>query len=387
MISFKQFLLESKELSVDVVRPLAPIEKKRAQAVAIIFIKAHELLGLNKQSFTLEHVEEFRKVLKQYGKSFKFAQQMLADIDRMIASHQKMVKSKELLKMHMPAIKKHSQSLKTAFLSGDKNAMRRHKAELDSRVDDLDYGVNVPRNVHRQLTQTFSESPSIFSTNRLLKRIGNTEYQYVKALNFHEQLFTANDFPYGKDDSFDHILHFLLQLNNSPKPRRITDTSEFRTNNKVRYANNEQFERLMQLTDRYLRLNDKELIPEIKELIDAIPEIKRANDKAKNKIKIVYRGIGIGENQLSSKTAIERREHKQRYVATSDSYHVAQNFALQKGHMESDENRRSELGVIITYSVNPDAILFDTRVIDTAYNESEILIDVTKATIKNIEEI
>jgi hypothetical protein len=387
VITFKEFLFESKELGVDAVRPLSAVEKKRAQAAAVVFTKAHELLELNKRSFTMEHVQEFRKVLEQYGKPFKFAQRMMADIDEMLGVHQKMVKSGEHLKTHMPAIKHHSGNLKAAFLSGDKEAMRKHKAELDKRLDDVDHNIDVAGNVQRRLERTFSESPSIFGTTRLLKNIGDTEYRHVKALNFDDQLYTTNDFPHGKTDEFDYVLHFLLQLNSSPKPRRVTDAGEFRISNKVRYANDGKFERLMKLTDQYLHSNDKELIPEIKALIDSVPEIKRANDKAKLKIKTVYRGIAIGENQSSSSVAIERQERKQRYVATSDSRHAAKNFALQKGHLESDENRRSELGVIITYSVTPAAILFDTRVVDTAYNESEILIDATKATIENIEEI
>lgn len=386
MITFKQFL-ESKELSVDAVRPLSPVEKKLAHAAAEIFIKAHELLQAGKGSFNLQHVKEFRAVLGQYGKSFKFAQRMMDDIDGALASHDKMLKSNEHLKQHMPDIKRHSNNLKAAFLSGDKKAMRQHRDELEKRMADVDHHVDAAGNVQRILSRTFSESPSIFGTTRLLKHIGDAEYRQVKALDFSKQLFTTNDFPHGKSDVFDFVLHFLLQLNDSPKPRRVTDAGDFRTGNKVRYANDGKFEKLMKLTERYLHSNEKELIPEIKALIDSIPEIKRANDKAKLKIKTVYRGIGLSADDSTSQVAIERHERKQRYVATSDSQYAARNFALQKGHMESDENRRSEVGVIITYSVTPEAILFDTRVVDTAYNESEILIDATKATIENIEEI
>lgn len=386
MITFKQFL-ESKELAVHNARPLSPVERKRAEAAAEIFTRGHELLQVSKQDFALSHVKEFRDVLLKYGKPFKFAQQMLAEIDKALDSHTKMLQSKDKLKAHMPAISQHSADLKAAFMSGNKSAMRKHREELEKRIEDIDHHVDAPATARRTIERRFSESPSIFGTTRLLKHIGEREYTKVKAIDFSQPLFTVNDFPHGRTDEFDYVLHFLLQLGPEAKPRRVTDAGDFRVSNKVRYANNGKFDKLMKLTDQYLHSNDKALIPEIKALIDSIPEIKRANDKAKLKIKTVYRGIAIGENQSSSHAAISREERRLRYVATSDSKHTAKNFALQRGHLEGDAVRHSELGAIITYSVTPDAILFDTRVIDTAYNESEILIDATRATIENIEEI
>jgi hypothetical protein len=387
MITFKEFLFESKEIAVDDVRPLSPVEEKRAADAAVIFMKAHELLELNKRSFTLEHITEFRDVLLKHGKAFKFSQEILERLDDTLAVHQKMVASAEKLKQHRPAISHHTASLKDAFMSGDRAAMRKHKAELDAKLADIDHNIDAPATGRRTIERVFSESPSIFGSNRLLRYIGADQYKHVKALDFSQTLYTTNDFPHGKTDDFDYVLHFLLQLSYSPKPRRVTDASDFRTGSKVRYANDGKFDKLMKLTDQYLHNNDKTLIPEIKALIDSIPEIKRANDKAKLKIKKVYRGIGLGENMSSSHAAIEREERRQRYVATSDSRYAAKNFALQKGHLESEDSRRSEVGVIITYLVTPAAILFDTRVIDTAYNESEILIDATKASIEDIEEI
>lgn len=386
MITFKQFL-ESKELGVDNVRPLSPVEEKRAQDAAKIFMAAHELLQGPKRSFSLEHVQEFKQVLEQHGKAFKFAGKLLAYIEEQLSTHEKMLKSGDKLKQHMPAISHHAKNLKAAFLSGDRNLMRAHKTALDTKFHDIDHHVDAPAAVRRSIESKFSESPGIFSSNRLLKHIGETEYNYVKALDFSKVLYTTNDFPHGKTDDVDYVLHFLLQLNHSPKPRRITNASDFRTSNKVRYANNGKFEKLMKLTDNYLHSNDVSLIPEIRSLIDSIPEIKRANDKAKLKIKKVYRGLGLSSDQSTSRVSIEREEHRRKYVATSDSRYAAKNFALQKGHLEDEDSRRSEVGIIITYAVTPAAILFDTRVVDTAYNESEILIDATKADIENIEVI
>jgi adenylosuccinate synthase len=123
--------------------------------------------------------------------------------------------------------------------------------------------------------------------------------------------------------------------------------------------------------------------------VNDIPSIKSANDSAKKKIKTVYRGIGIGEDDEGdpSRDQIIAQDRESKYVATSDSRHAAKNFALQKGHLEDSEERRSALGYIIEYRVTPDAILFDTKVIDTVYNESEILIDATKAEVVEIKEV
>lgn len=265
--------------------------------------------------------------------------------------------------------------------------MRKHAAELKSRHDDIDAHVDVPGQARRTIENTFMSMPSFFGTTRLLQHIGPRELDKVKSLDFSKPLYTAIDFPSRKTDSLDYGLYFLLQLTDSPKPRRMTDASGLRTHTKVRYAEDKAYQRLLKLIDAYLHSNNKKLIPEIISLINANPTLKAANDKAKKKIKVVYRGLGFAEGDDTSNEEIEQREHDQEYVATSLSRRAALNFALQIGHLESAESRRSNSGVIITYKVTPEAILLDTDILETVYNEREILIDARLATIESIDDV
>lgn len=386
MITFKLFL-ESKELAVHDVRPLAALELKRAQDMAAIFLKAHELLAHGPRGFELHHIGELRTTLLKHGKGFIFAKKMLQRLDELLVSHEKMITAGDRLQAKHAELHAGAEDLHAAFLSGDRAAMRKHKKALDAHIDDIDHHVDAPASAHRAIENEFTESPSIFGSTRLMTRIGSDELAKVKALDFTKTLFTNIDFPHGASDRIDHALYFLLQLSESPKPRRVTDASELRQHSKIKYASDKGFNELMRLMEQYLHSNDKTLIPRIVELINANPALKAANDKAKLKVKTVYRGLGFGEDDNISQKKVMAGEKKRKYVATSISRHAAKNFALQKGHLEGEDSRRSEVGVMLTYEVTPDAIVFDTRVLDVAYGESEILIDATKAKLTNFEEL
>jgi hypothetical protein len=370
VITFKLFL-ESKELAVHDVRPLGALE----------------LLDHGSRGFELHHIGEMRSVLIKYGKGFIFAKRMLQHLDELLASHDKMLSAGDRLQDKHADLKNGANDLKAAFLSGDRGAMRKHKKALDAHIDDLDHHVNAPGSAHRAIENEFTESPSVFGSTRLMQRIGSDELTKVKALDFSKTLFTNIDFPHGASDSIDHALYFLLQLSESPKTRRVTDASDLRQHSKIKYATDKGFNELMRLMEQYLHSNDKTLIPRIVELINANPALKAANEKAKLKVKTVYRGLGFSEDDNVSQKKVMAGEKKRKYVATSISRHAAKNFALQKGHLEDEDSRRSEVGVMLTYSVTPAAIVFDTRVLDVAYGESEILIDATKAKLTNFEEL
>ena len=383
--TFKLFL-ESKELGLLRPRPLSVVELSKTKASVSAIILIHDLVKKAKDKITPQEVIDLHKQLGKFAK-VKFVAQVLKDIEKMIHAYDRSLRSGDRILSSHSELKNNIQSMKAAFMKKDFKAGREHKAKLDAQINDVDHHINLPHKAHTELSNQFTSQPSIFGTMRLLSTIGDNEYNKVRALDFSKTLYTAVDFPSSKEDDFDYVMYFLLHLSDSPKPVRIDREHDFRLHTKVQLTNDVKYKKLMRLMDRYLHSNDHSLIGEIIKLINAIPSIRTANEKAKRSIKVVYRGLGFNEDDHPSNERILKKERERKYVATSKSKHTAKNFALQKGHLEHDDSRRSENGVIIVYHVQPDAILFDTRVVDTAYNESEILIDATKAEVADIIEV
>lgn len=276
--------------------------------------------------------------------------------------------------------------MKKAFLSTDFKKGKVHRNELNAIITPADRHVDAPHQASSHVKRVFSHEPSFFGSTELLSYLGDSEYRKIAAIDVDQPLYTAVDFPFKKLESdWHYIIYFLLNLSTSNVPKTIAGTSEFRTHIRVALTDNPSFEKLIKLTDQYLHSNTKSLIPEIADLINSIPSIKIANDKRKKTVKTVYRGLGFGEDENITDAQIIRKDKEFRFVATSENSYSAKNFALQKGHL--DKERNSSVGYIITYSVTPDAIMFDTKVIDTIFGESEIVIDATKATIIDIEQV
>lgn len=95
------------ELAVDQVRALEPVERRRAEQLANIFIKAHELLGQKSDELTLDHIREFRDFLVKNGKGFSFVSELVNGFSDQLDANEKMVKAGGALKLHAPDLKKH----------------------------------------------------------------------------------------------------------------------------------------------------------------------------------------------------------------------------------------------------------------------------------------
>lgn len=376
--SFKQFM-ESKELGVLRPRPLSPVELKKSKAAAQAISDLFTVISKKSAEVTKADILELHKKLQANASKVKFVKRIAETIQSLIDADEKTGKAGDYILKNHKELKKDLANLKSAFMKKDFKSAAKHTKILNNHFDSIDHHVELPAKAHTILTNRYTASPSFFGSLRLLDIIGYDDYVKINNIDFSKQLFTAIDFPSSKEDDFDYVLYFLKNLADSPKPVRINSSHEFRIHSKVANASDEKFEKLQQLTDKYLHSNDKALIEPISKLIKAIPSINAANEKAKRKTKVVYRGLGFSSKDAISIKAMIENDRKQRYVATSDSKYAAKNFALQKGHLEHEDMRRSDYGIILVYKVTPEAILFDTKVVDTAYNESEILIDATKA--------
>lgn len=385
MRSFKQFF-ESKELRNLDFHPISGLEEKIARRVQKLAIAIHDFLAIKETDIKPEDVTSLRDVFVAYGRGFAFAKVAVKYLNSYLESHDKAGNAVAKLKDKHEELGGHSKNLKAAFLSGDRGAMRSSRDGIKAILDQIDHNIDLKKEARQLVKSSFMAEPSFFGSSRLLSTIGSKEYEAIRAIDFSKQQYSSLDFPHAKSDDFDFVLFYMISLSDSPKPKRLMNAHSLRIHAKVEMANDPRYQELLKLLDVYLHNNDTSLIPKIHGLIESIPAVKSANDAAKKKIKVVYRGLGFGE-RMPSYEAIIAKEKENKYVATSDSHFAAKNFALQKGHLESADERRSEYGIIIEYAVKPDAILFDTKVIETVYNESEILIDARKAEVKNIEEI
>lgn len=377
--TFIQFM-ESKELGVLRPRPLSPVEvsksKAAVKAIRIIysFLKKHRA----KDEYTVQDVQDLHDDLVALGNKVKFIKDVELEIRNVLTAYEKSTKSGDVIMSNRGALKQHIGNLRSSFMSNNKASMKLHSAKISDFLQKIDHHVDVPGSVHRVVSNHYTAQASIFGSMRLLDTISTDDLAEVAKINFDDTLYTTIDYPHGKEDTFDYVLFFLQHLKTSPKPVRINDTEHFRLHTQVENSSSAKFDELKAVVDKYLHSNDKALIATILKLINGIPSIKKANDTQKRKVKIVYRGLGFS-GEVPSIEQILKTEKAHKYVATSTSRHTAKNFALQKGHLETEDSRRSEVGIILVYEVTPDSILFDTKVVDTVYGESEILIDATKA--------
>lgn len=179
--------------------------------------------------------------------------------------------------------------------------------------------------------------------------------------------------------SWQHIVFFM---------KNLTDKDEIKIGSNfniwMRFNSSDDYKELENLIEQYQQSNDKKVIPRILEIINSNPIIKEKNDEYKS-IKTLYRGIG-SEEPLSNKD-IEAQDKKSKYISTTPHKNVAKRFAKGIGHLESEDISRNEYQYIIEYSTSHDSILFSTELTGEMYNETDIIIDATKATIKNIDEL
>jgi len=106
-------------------------------------------------------------------------------------------------------------------------------------------------------------------------------------------------------------------------------------------------------------------------------------------LKNVYSGIGFNDydvekyrDDIYEEDFIVDNDIKNKIVATSKDKYVAVNFAYMRGHSEG--GRSSVVGYVMEYEVNINSIILDFSIFGGKYNENEVIIDVEKSKLKNI---
>lgn len=368
MKSFLRYLAEAEgiRLKLDRISPADVSAAKAAQEACKIIADFAAI-----KDVSLQDVERFHAAISKFS-TLGGLKEIIARTATYLEDHKKSEVAKKSVDDDHHAYRKHADDVKAAFLQS--KFSKQHKVDTTNKHATIDVYSDATESVKNLVKNRLFNKSSFFGTTRLLADIDEGDYKKISEIDFSKKLYSYGKFP--KNEEFDYAIAYLLNL--SDKPEITVSSHEFRLLSRLRHDDDENYKLLKTSVDRYLHNNDKKLIPEILHLIEAVPEIKKANDKSKSEIKIVYRGIPNGENVVD-------QDREAKFVATSTSKHSAKNFALQKGHLDSE--RRSEYGQIIVYEVGPESILFDTEAISTLFNEAEVLIDATKATVQDIIEV
>lgn len=373
---FGGFLLESQEVINADMRPINALERDTLK-------KFQEIVSIVWEFGGEGEFDEFKEKVVPYLK-YPFAEHMKKYIDDVSAFQKAKGKVKDgpdLLRQHGETYEKVLAEFKRGKISHDIKKLQKLNSDI----------VKVVRTVSSVAKEKFynpyklSGARAFFGgRDVLIDDFGKDELEAFKNTDLDKPLYTYLNFPKKKLRSFEDLLYFMRELSESPKPKRIgkgmiKTYSAFLNDDNVKT----DYVEFIAKVDSYLYSNDNKLIDEIMTGIKKYPELVKANEKSKRRIKTVYRGLGFYyENIPKGKDAVLKMEKKNKYVATSESRHVAERFAEMRGHLES--RRRSEMGYVIEYVVDRDSIILDATIFGSPYGEGEILIDATKAKVKNI---
>lgn len=181
--------------------------------------------------------------------------------------------------------------------------------------------------------------------------------------------FSFLEIPY-RDNNFTFMINFINSLQDSSEPKQMT-TGEFNKYMRYKYRNNSNFESLQSKMGSYLQNNRRNLIPQIVELMKEFPEYAEASKHSLDGPTEAYRGYPVVED------AGDQTNEKREYIAVSLSENVARRFALSIGHLEDEEEARSE-GYVETYIITPESVLIDTRLFGGIYLEDEVIVHTNK---------
>jgi len=360
------------EVPRDVVRTL----KLFQTVLRIVFDHYHSEYRSDKRG-QLRSLEEFKSLkakLKQY-QSVPFVRPIFAQIEAINRAYiEKYQSQRQLKKQNISAP---LAAVMAAWNTKNISAILQAARPVSALVAQHRRATAEP--LQGKFNPYYIENPLFFISASFLEMFEREQIEAVMNLDLNEYRYSYLPLPPDKQGDFQYLGYYMLKLRNNQEPVSITG-KEAKKYFDLAFDGSKYRELVTDITN-YLHNNNKELIPKIVAGIQEFPEIAELNEKAKQGVTRVYRGVG-GEPSI---TKILRQDRESRYVATSTSHSVAENFALQRGHLEDRNLRRVEDAVIITYTVGPASILFDTTIFGGLFGEGEVLIDVSKAAVEETE--
>lgn len=379
-MKFKLYLLkEESQLKKVPVKELTADEYKHI----MLFRKMLQIVKTFMDSKkTTETYKQFRKSIAPFFK-YEYAK----NIKPLVSQTDKLLADIEAAKNEAPKI----------LVDFNKNIDKLYKLFIDEKFDqayELSKVVNKQTNTLKTSKESANKNLSnlknpfeVFSawflpSNGMLSSFDADDMDRLLAKDIKTYKYTYLEFPKSMLNDFQYIVYYIQQLKSTDTPVELAN-GEFVKWQKYFYVDNKKYDILTSKVDDYLHSNNKKHIPAIMKLLQEFPDLIEENDKTRHKVKYVYRGVGGSFDNHYSIKEIEKIDKKEKYIATSISKHAANNFAEGKGHLMGD--RTNDWGIILKYKVNPKAILLDTDIFGGIYNESEILIDVTKAKLDDYE--
>lgn len=374
-------MILSEAASLEQTPSLVPTDLKRTlklfQSVLAIVMEHYHAQNANDKRGQLQSIEQFKSLkrkMTQY-RTVSFIKPIVDQLDQInnefISKHQstrtlKKVDSSAPIDAALRAWQSRNPQAILQAAPGVIEFMNTHRT---AKTDPL-------ANKHNPF---YRESPLFFISNEFLELFEIDQIKEAASKDLSQFKFSYLPFPLDKQDNFQYIAYYILNLRDNQNPVNLSG-KEIQKYLDMAYSGS-KYQELVELVQGYLLQNNFDDIPKIVEMIKEFPEIEKLNNSAKQSITTVYRGIA-GESSLEF---ILQQEKANRFVATSDHKSVAENFALQRGHLEAKDTRRSEEAVVLTYSVTPESILLDTTIFGGVFGEGEILIDVSKAVFEDAE--
>lgn len=382
---FSDFVNESKEDKQVHPRPLNVIEKYHVKMLVDFLEVVYEYTG-NKgyKEKNEKEYNEFKDKLQAF-KNLPFAKEMVErtkEIDKKLSTRDEANKGIGTVKAKAFET---SDKIIELLKKGDLEGAYKLNATLKTALDEIAKG-SISTGETVSLPNHYRKQSSFFGSDDFLSDFDEGDLKKLSQLDYSKELYTYMNFPQKKLDDFKYLAYFAMNLKDSPKAVRLSGDS-FRKWHEMLHLGDAKYNVLIQKVQDYLYSNKKDLIPAILQEMKKFPELEKANEKRKREIKTVYRGLGFhyrgedDEQEFTTEEVIEN-DKKNRYVATSLSFNAARNFEYMKGHLEGGRN--SDYGFMIQYEVGPESILLDTSIFGGAYGgvESEVLIDTTKAKVK-----
>lgn len=301
---------------------------------------------------SLKDFQELEKDLRKF-RQYSFMQPVMDQIDQIQQEIKAVTQAKQ------QAQKIDFGSLRSAindFKSGNWRSAQSIKSSVDS------YSKSRKNPLKHSFNPFYIEDPLIFGSDNFLQRFEQSEIQEVanKDIDVYKYSYIPlNDITQA---DFQHLAYMILQLSDTATHKQISgkDLKSFFDLT----IKNDHYKKLILTVQDYLHDNNKQLIPVILSLIKQLPAVNSANEQSKKNITYLYRGYldddGSPENS--------------QFIATSKSKKVARRFALQVGHLEGEHRRRTESGIIDTYKVTPEDIVFDTTIFGGIFGEQEVVI-------------
>jgi hypothetical protein len=377
MKTFKEYLIEQKDSWLNVQVKEINKQTKTFLQELLKFLDIIFNFFENKEE-TIEVYNNFKKEIDPYLK-YKYAEYIKKYIDTTDKDILEIQKSKQIK----------DSSLIDAYNKVEKQFFKGEVNETDLlMLSTLNKKISLKNKKETTAISKYNpfkvEPEYIFLTNNLLKSgFNKKDLTSLISKNLETYKYSYLKFPKNKEKDIQYLIYFIQELTRINDSVSISNKT-YQIYSDFLFRESKDWSKLKKTVEDYLLNNNKKLIPSIIEELNKFPELNKINNKLIKKTKEVYRGVG--GNGLKEKDVI-KQEKKNKYVATSLSKYAAKNFAYGIGHLEKQDQRRNKDSYIITYQTNPNNIILDTRIFGSVFGENEVLINTSKAKIKNIERI